>query len=299
MATEISKYHTSALKLGNRTYPVVCPLKKSGSALFYLYGTIVDDVLTRIKDTALQKIKSTPRNQAGHAFAIRRHLIHPVIQEWSEPATEGKGDQNKVAMAALLTGLTPDEMRKCTRLAKVLATNFFSEDLICSYQETDESMTRWQKTKMVEAQNFLYAGIGMKRSERPVAFTDQDLEAFGVERGVVAVDPTTINCMSFALLKARVAEAADLIFKPLRDDQPMHQLFRNLAKWNFEPVSGNPREGDLVVYLTDDNKPTHVGVYLGDDRVQSKIGIANPYSHVHKLFDIEDRAVFFRKAVQE
>lgn len=299
MATEVSKYHTSQVRCGNTTYPVVCPLKKSGSALFLVYGHIVDDVLTRIGDTALQKIKSTPRSLAGHAFAIRTHLIHPIIQEWREPASEGKGGQNQLAKAALLTGLTPDEMVKCTRLAKSLATKFFSQDIICSYEETPETMTEWQKNQMVEAQNFLYGSIGMKRSERPVAFTDEDLTAFGIERAAVAVDPTTINCLSFALLKARVAEAADLIFKPLRDDQPMHQLFRNLKRWNFEPVSGDPRSGDLVVYLNSNDKPTHVGVYLGDDRVQSKIGIANPYSHVHRIFDKEDRAVFFRKAAQE
>ncbi|MBX7066187.1 MAG: C40 family peptidase [Parachlamydiales bacterium] len=291
-ASRFADHHLGTVQIGKREYPVCSPQKSGGSAMFQVYGSILSDVLTRIGDTALQKIKSTRPSQRGFGFAIRTPLIHRAINEWKDVPTEGKVDKEKMTEVTAITGLSQQNVAMVVAIAKKWATEYFSKDYIFSYDKND--IENWKKETVAEANNFLYSKLKMKQSEAPVSFAGEDLAAWGLAERDVTADPATINCLSFALLKAKVIQAANLVFKTVRDDSAMHQIFQRLNQWGYEPVR-QPNAGDLVVYLDRNNKATHVGVYMGEDLVHSKIGIANPYSHEHALFAVEERAIFFHK----
>ena len=143
----------------------------------------------------------------------------------------------------------------------------------------------------------IYRSIGSKRLD-PVVFTDEDLKAFGLTRKEALQEPSKLSCLAFAFLWARELNAKNMIF--IKDSGViLKNLFRFLGEWDYFSVN-NPEEGDLVVYMTDDQAPKHVGVMAKGGMVHSKLGIRSAHSYLHRPFDIMPtygrKAVFFRKA---
>lgn len=290
------QYTLSLLKKGDRIYQVFSPKKTTGRSLFAIYSHILGNVVQDIENHCLEKIKSPP--SPASSFRINQNAITKSFDGYAVPfgqdIEENKG-ADRINEALKLSGLSKEELVRCAKIAKQAAVPFFKSlgEPVFSYSETEDRIKNWCLKTSIAGQNHLYRTLGMKESE--VSFTDEDLETFGIQRGEIKSDPAQLSCLCYALLKAKEVHAKDLIFKKGADDESLKHLLHILETWNYDQVA-EPAPGDLVVYLTGDNVE-HAGVYIADDRVQSKIGYMNPFSHVHRLFDIEYRAIFFRKII--
>jgi hypothetical protein len=148
--------------------------------------------------------------------------------------------------------------------------------------------------------NYCCERLGVKVAEERIAFTEKTLKEFGIqERSWITQNPERMSCVQFALFKSGDVRMKSIIFKALTDlkQDPIKKLPRLLKAFKYESVSA-PRKGDLVVYYANDEEQ-HVGVYLGEGMVESKLGIRSPVSHTHRLFDVQhnygNTIAFFRR----
>lgn len=166
------------------------------------------------------------------------------------------------------------------------------------YSMKREEVSSWILKTTISMSNHAYSSLGIQQSEKPISFSDEDLKTFEIEEKDVIVDPKEMSCFAFAFLRAKEVQAAHIIFKGSGGDAPLVRIFKYLKRFGYSSVQ-EPQEGDLVVYMTSSNNPTHVGYLTESGKVLSKLGINNPYSHTHQLFDIPPnygtKVLFFRK----
>ena len=91
----------------------------------------------------------------------------------------------------------------------------------------------------------------------------------------------TMSCMQYTLQKAKVANFSEMI-KTIHE-QPEETLLKN----DFRNISQEAAaEGDLILYRdSTTQKITHMGLYLGNDLVCSKLGNKNPFAVEHSIED--------------
>lgn len=142
--------------------------------------------------------------------------------------------------------------------------------------------------------NYMHKKWGLKRSKDPANFSFSNLMNFRYSQFGRLPNPVIMNSFAFAFLRAGESQAAGFIFKGI---EPNGDFLQILIGWGYRPVTA-PQENDLVVYF-DKGIPTHMGRMLASGRVESKLGVNNPYSHEHDVFDIHPqygrRVVFMRK----
>lgn len=283
-------------------------IKRSVSASLSCYQIIVKGTLDIVRDAALKAIKA-PTGKSSFSMATAGAIedaaaeltaVAAVAVESKTSAKKGKADpaNKQMATLCLLTGLSPGEYASCVKMTKAFAGNFFASkgNPIFSYSARKDQIERWHAETSLAMTNFGYTSMSIPCSSDPVSFSTEDLAFFGLDES--PVDPTTISCLSFALLQAKERGAAEAIFNRTKADDALRNLDTYLRDLNYRPVDA-PDAGDLVVYYNK-GKPMHVGYFADDGRVHSKLGLANPYSHRHRLFDVYPEfgndVVFYRKS---
>lgn len=83
----------------------------------------------------------------------------------------------------------------------------------------------------------------------------------------------------------------------------MEKLPVTLRAWSYTPVP-LPKDRDLVMYLNAKGEVTHLGRFDNERlKVQSKLGISQPYIHWHNIFDVPTHygawVVFWRPPVKK
>jgi len=299
--------------------PVSFSAKKSPITMTHAcFQEIAKHTLEVVRDAALKAIKA-PTGRSSFSMATNFAIddaaaeLAAVAVESKSSAKKGKVGPVEKEMATLcqLSGLTPPEYATCVKLAKTFASKYFASRYpltdgkpMFAYSSTRSDIANWHDQTFLAMTNFSYASVAMACSETPISFSADDLAFFGVAES--PVDPTRISCLAFALLQAKDRGAATVIFDRTRADifdrtradAVLHNLDTYLKDLSYRPVDA-PDTGDLVVYFND-GRPVHVGYFGEDGRVHSKLGVANPYSHRHRLFDVPavygNHVVFYRKS---
>ncbi|MBY0529543.1 MAG: hypothetical protein K2P51_05060 [Rhabdochlamydiaceae bacterium] len=125
--------------------------------------------------------------------------------------------------------------------------------------EEDGSLT-FNRTKMnVERRKIIdeYTGIILNRKLPEIKHLSY-IKFFGV-------------CHQYAFGRA-------LSTYPICPDMPEHKIYGGEILKKYFTVTTSPQKGDLVVYY-DSISIKHWGIYLGDDRVESKWGLGSVYRH--------------------
>jgi hypothetical protein len=114
-------------------------------------------------------------------------------------------------------------------------------------------------------------------------YSAEDLSYLGVASDQGLVSARELPCFAFALLKAKVANAGEIV----KNFHERHlDLFLPLVTGRLKCVQvETPEKGDLVVYIKTD-KVDHVGVCVGDGKVLSKPGILMEKGFTHGIYDI-------------
>lgn len=280
--------------------------KRSVALSLMCYEQIAKRTLDNVRARALDMIKAPATGSAGFRVGTASSIedvaasFIPVADDSKSSAKKGPKDPAQAQMASLcaLTRLSPTEYTVCVKMAKTFAMNYFTGigNPVFAYSSKKAEIERWHAETTLAMINFGYASLGMSRSSDPVRFSDEDLAFFGITAS--PVDPATISCLSFALLQAKERGAAGVIFNRTSADAALYDVDNYLRGLKYRTVDA-PDEGDLVVYFNK-GKPMHVGYFGEDGRVHSKLGLANPYSHHHRLFDVfpafGNDVVFYRKS---
>lgn len=109
-----------------------------------------------------------------------------------------------------------------------------------------------------------------------------------------------ISNFAFALLKAGVREAADLIFKYTHDKNTAFRMaaFTQLAKWEFQPQL-EPEKGDLVIQFNN-YRITCMSVYTTAGKAIAKFRTDQPFFVEHPLLQNSGgpHVMFLRRAAK-
>lgn len=155
---------------------------------------------------------------------------------------------------------------------------------------------KWKQHLVSGVLNSYYEEIGARKSPNHFSYSEEDLTFFGIKPNEDIIDPKKIDCASFALLKIQEKRAKNIIF--FLSNFNIGELPKHLFEWNYRVVSV-PDEEDLVVYFCN-GKAAHVGVFTSSGWVESKLGILNPYIHIHPIFDVPANygksVCFFRRS---
>jgi hypothetical protein len=142
-------------------------------------------------------------------------------------------------------------------------------------------------------------------------FSPRDLEIFGfTKRDVETLNQVfsgyfskaRLSCYEFALLQKGERGVREQILKPRGKKSSWDESMENrLKRWGYEKVT-SPEEGDFVLYYNKTGSLTHMGLFLGNNQVQSKLGNGSNYSIIHPLNESNlckaygSNIAFFRKA---
>lgn len=283
------------LIIKDRCFHAYCPKHAVALSILAAYATICDKAVTDVKDRALEMSGTKPLG----GFRVNTVRSIQLVQKEMLPSQSPESIV-KVAQIMKISGITFAEYVECINKATQLAHAYFETKghPIFLYGSPKEQIVQWAKEVVVDMANAAYLSVGMRASFEKVSFLEEELTFFGMKDKKVKVDPTSLSCVAFALLKTKEKRAVDLIFKEC-PDRFLKNLIEHLTEWNYRPVS-EPDEGDLVLYLTNENDVDHVGYLSAEGVVHSKIGIRNPFSHHHKIFSIPPGSatvLFFRKSV--
>ena len=234
--------------------------------------------------------------QAGATVIFRvnpRNSLEACIRDTL--ALYVKQDVRQVLMYRT-TGVTPKDQLACTQKAMDITREFFGGlQTIFSLEDGKESLHEWMLNQAEPMANFGYEKMGFIRSAEPLSWKEEDLALFGIVD--CNINPRRISCAQFALLMAKELQAKDIIFAK-HSNQVVYEMPKYLQKWGYRRVDVLD-VGDFVLYYNN-NKPSHMGVFVGEGLVLSKLGLMNSFSHRHPLFDVSlvygDKAVFYRKS---
>jgi hypothetical protein len=241
----------------------------------------IEDIVTKMIPN-IQQVRATKGDWVAKKANLTAKVSHDKINE-----------------ILRRTGLTFDEYKTCVANASKMTKRYFDEHQpLFAYGMSKQQAEEWRVQTVLEMGDCAYQQLGLVPCDESVAFSDDELAAFGVKREEIKIDPEAMSCLAFALLKTGELKGKDVIFKGHRNSV-LTNIFQTLEEWNYCPVK-YPDEGDLVVYLDDKKEGTHVGYVNAEGKVHSKLGLANPRSHMHKFYDIPagfgTTLVFFRKS---
>ncbi len=250
----------------------------------FIYGNYT--MLTTAVQKALPEIL---RQGQGSPQFIAERIELEIEKEADEVCGLLKKDPTR---SVVMFGIRSEDSIKLVKLTKEIAKRAFKQPNLDIQNNPQKFPSPENSVKLL---NELYSSLGMKRSQEPVSFTRKDFETFKIEPNEAKADPTRLPCLAYALLLTGEVRAKEMIFIHEGDDQSLRGIFPLLERWQYTNVT-EPKPNDLVVYLNQKDGVEHVGVYVGDGKVQSKIGFMNPHSHTHRIFDLnESKALFFRK----
>jgi hypothetical protein len=288
---------TEWLTAGDQRFCSYSPKKGATITTLTCFSMIASETTTNIKNTALSTLE-----QSGTTLAtgFRLKPDTSIAHEFGKIKADFDEQKSSVGQLEQISGQSSEELQQSAVKAKTIVEDYFKTvgNPTFLYSASERAIEDWASKTTLELNNFAYSKCGIKRSDEPLQFTREDREAFGIEAGQAVPDPTQLSCLQYALLKARELKARDVIFSPWKDHY-LRNLLSNLADWGFRKVAA-PDEGDLVVYMSADGRPLHVGCYTESGKVSSKLGILNTHTHTHDLFNIPagygSRVVFFRKS---
>lgn len=285
-------------KKGGRTYQALSPISNTAAVTFSVYCKIMHEVREAMIRTVNEKIKKP--SPFTPFFRINENATGAEINRAAGEFIKSFKMSSPAQKETILSfGVSEEQCIKCVNIAAEIAKQYFGkQDLIFIYGAKPTDSSHLAKERIVDQLNKLYPALGMRQSEEPVAFTQDDLNAFDIQQNDIKSDPAKLSCLAYALLKSRELNAKELIFSKGGDDTTLRNIFEVLESWGYRAVT-EPKPGNLIVYLDQNGKPDHVAVYLGDQKAQSKIGINNPYSHVHPIFAVNtSKVIFFQKNTQ-
>lgn len=252
-------------------------------------GQLLDPLFTELFKSADKVAKINPNQKIVVPYeTIRSKIIrfHNSLEEAFK-----SGETEVVARV----NLTFEECLRCLNQSKEIAFKFFNQFLYLEMPFKNEEREEWKRSLSLDTLNLCYNEVGLVRSEKPISYAKEDLDFFGIRQSEKVKESTKINCADFAFLKTRERRAKDIIFFLSNFDT--RRLPRLLFDWGYRVVDA-PDEGDLVVYFCKGNA-VHIGVFTGSGLVESKLGVLNPYSHQHRIFDVPPDygtiVCFFRK----
>lgn len=278
-------------KSQDKVYLAYHPQHAPQLAVFRCLTSMISETLKNVHARALEMVG----RMTGSVICINPFTTIELIHQCLQLSTPE--DEKNAEPLLKKFGLNKQEFAQCVQKSKKIADSYFiakGKPIFVDGMKP-EAIQQWQIKTAVDMQNFAYAAMGLVQSNEKVHFGNAELDFFQVKS--VKVDPVRLNCLAFALLKIKELSARELIFTNY-PDSILDNLFSQLASWSYRNVK-YPDIGDLVVYVGNDGKPSHVGYINEEGLVHSKLGILNPYSHTHHIFDIPEEygatLLFFRK----
>jgi len=266
--------------------------KQTEAFILTQYMILATDVADNTKKAAAAHIKGAVSGSTPMFYVNPTRSLKACSQQMLE--CYSKKDVRQV-LVYRMTGLKPEEQLQGTEKALALTRAFFeSFQTVFSLTENKETLIDWTMNAAVAIANFGYEEMGFIRSDAVISWEPEDLAFFGVDHS--DINPTKLNCVQYALLKGRVLQAKEMIFAPPSDEMILEMLER-FKEWGYRRVD-MLNEGDLVLYFHN-GKPSHMGCFVGDGLIQSKLGLLNSYSHTHPLFSVPmsygSHVLFYRK----
>lgn len=260
-------------------------------------SALAADVLPMIQEGAAAHIKS--KKAEPNASPIFKVNPKKALDYFVDKMLKQYEQQNVIhVLTYRLSGLKFNQQHACVQKAVALVREFFENpnETMFSLTEEKETLKEWNFHASVRVWNFGYLKMGFVQSDTPISWKEEDLAFFGLAH--CDIDPTKINCIQYALLRAREPQAKHLIFAPPLEDHVTQGMGDQLEKWGYRRVDALD-VGDLILYYAN-GKPSHMGYFIGNGLVESKLGFMNPYSHQHPIFGVTtiygQYAVFYRKS---
>lgn len=230
-------------------------------------------------------------------------LAKHLPQEAKEKKSDGRESKKlTVKDVSFRHGLNVPEQVECWKKAQEIASAWFTQQSQnisgkkCWSVPIDQVLNNtWYLDP--ELHRFFMRHFKLQSSKEPFAFTSADRTAFGIQKGEKIADPSKVQCIAFAFLKARELHAKEYIFQGKELSEK--DLPKLLKEWGYAPVE-TPVGNDLVMYVNSKGNATHLGRFLSSGKVESKLGINMPYFHWHNIFDVPsfygNRVVFMHKS---
>lgn len=225
-----------------------------------------------------------------------------LLEGKKEEKSDGKDLSAKASCgskASEIYGLTSDQQIKAIEWAK----NIFLQSCKAMQPSKEKPLLQIRVAIGLDPQVHLiplfmdsfFLRSGFVRGNKQVHFSKRDFQVFGVQQKDVKKRAETMSCYDFALLKTGELSAKEGIFgaSTIKSLSPS-----TLKSWGYSLVTA-PGKKDLVLYLDDAGRSTHLGIVLFSGKVESKPGDRSPYAYVHSLFDVPAsygrQLVFWRK----
>lgn len=297
---------TTSVVKDKRKYTTYKAKKLTSGIVYSFYNQMVtkifDEVVVKVKE-ASTFAKLTSATVIGEP--MKKDTLDQRIHELSNSGLQDiEREEKKDNKIKEKLNSSAREMKACALLAKGWVTKFFTSNPLPSftYPTSEKAVSNWKTDMQRKASSFIYNSLGLKESPAVFSYSQDILDTFGIPSDEKVANPETLSCAEYALLFVKELNAKDYIFKGKDGDGLIKNIFEHLRKWKYMVVT-DPQPGDLAVYMTNDEAPTHVGVVSENHFVHSKLGIANPYTYHHRLFDLPDHygrnVVFFRKRTEE
>ncbi len=135
------------------------------------------------------------------------------------------------------------------------------------------------------------------QSKEPITdFSNEDLAVLGYSRKEIeeinkrfskskwngnTLSKQTLSCFDYTLLTAGDRAVREQLFAPIGSQSVKEAMEERLPRWGYE-IAESPEKGDLVLY-SNETDITHMALYLGDGKAESKFGNDYPYTTIHSI----------------
>ncbi len=286
-------------KLNGRQYQVFSKEKMNTSIMLMYFSLILTKTIQEVSEAANKKINAF-QAESGGAFPGMMFTIGPIafaesINFHSDQMVRGLNESDRKVELTLMSGIDSKGFQSCLELARKIALDFFNRQIYFSYDSKPAVIEKWVVDTTLESTAFSYQKTGSKKDENPASFSAEQKVAFGITDSEITQDPELISCFAYALLEAGETRAKDLIFT---NKGSFTNLLNVLHTWGYVSVA-NPTKGDLVAYLDAKDVLQHMGVYLADQKVHSKLGNLTTHPFTHRVLDVSltygNKVVFLHK----
>ena len=272
-------------KVNGREYQVLSKEKMNTSTMLWYFSEIITKTIHEASDLAKKKISTFQASGMGAfpgaLFALNPKAFAESINFHADQMVKELSGNSSFEVL-MITGTNSKGLLSCLELARKIALEFFNKQIFFSYASKPADIEKWVTDTTFESASFSYQKTGSKIDENPASFSAEQKIAFGITDSEITQDPQLLSCFAYALLETGETRAKDLIFTKKGS---FTKLLDVLHKWGYVSVS-NPTKGDLVVYLNVKDELKHMGVFVEDQKVHSKLGNFTATPFTHRILDV-------------
>lgn len=180
--------------------------------------------------------------------------------------------------------LAKNEGKKFNSKDPILAT-FIKNIKQLSNSKSLEILEKKIRSVIFNSLNDIVSPFSINVSQMELELKPQEIESLKGNKEIYKNKKSRVDCISFAFYKLMEKRMIPVILGESTINSilslqkaKLKEIAEKLFSWNYFKAV-NPQKGDLIVYVDKENNLTHMGVLESSDRVVSKWGATQAFSH--------------------